>query len=472
VRFFSRYSRQTHVPKLLLRERPTLASEPRSVSVLPPDTALALWSPFARGVLRFVYAYIFLYAIYSFTNVASFLLAPVLKGRSVFFIDAALQSFVPWFGIHILRIHEPITYSPSGDASFSWIEHLLFLLVALLTALLWSLVDSRRPHYRTLDQWLRLIVRFALASLMFAYGFDKVFPLQFHSISRPLLVQQFGTLDHFRLMWSFMAASKGYTIFSGLLEVLSGVLLLIPALTNVGAIACAVVMSNVVALNFAYNIPVKLFSSNILLMALFLIAPVLPRLMKLLVLNQTVPPQVTVSLSANRKVDRTARTLQVVFGFLIAVLFCVEQGAHYAAVRAAEAATTPWQGIWQVDELNAPTGPQHPLFTPKLSTEMHLGPGDDRWSRLIFDRPNELVIQTLSGQMDYVDLALNGNATHADITDSGDSTWKATLDLDQPSPDHLHIHGLVNGVPLDATLHRLDESRFEIKDESLHLVNR
>ena len=299
------------------------------------------WSPTARAIFRFIYAYIAIYAFYGLTDAYAFMSAPFLKGRFDFPIDAALTHVVPWVAAHILRIHQPITYNPSGDSSFAWVEHFIFLVVALLIAIVWSVVDRKRPHYRAPDQWLRLLVRLSLAALMFGYGFDKVFPIQFHSITRPELVQQFGSLNHFRLMWNFMAASKPYTIFSGLLEVTAGVLLLIPALANVGALFAVVVMSNVVALNFAYNIPVKLFSSNILFMAIFLVAPLVPRLINVLILNRGVPPVAHARLSARKNVDRAARIVQATLGVLIFFIFLFEQRAHYAAIRKTETALHP-----------------------------------------------------------------------------------------------------------------------------------
>jgi uncharacterized membrane protein YphA (DoxX/SURF4 family) len=443
-----------------------ISAEPASPNII------SQWHPLVRAVLRFVYAYIFLYAIYTLTNTAAFLAVPFLKGRFVFPVDDAFSGLVPWTGLHILHLRQPITYNLSGDSPFSWIEHLLFLVIAFAAALLWWAIDRKRPHYRRLDQWLRLLVRFALASILFGYGFDKVFPLQFHSITRYDLVQPFGEFNHFSLMWHFMAASKPYTIFSGLLEVAAGVLLLVPPLAGVGALVSVVVLTNVVALNFAYNIPVKLHSSNYLLLAIFLSAPLLPRLFRLLVLNRNTPREVPVPLSKNARIDRLVRTVPIVLGALIFITFFFEQRAHYAHVQSVEAAVVPLQGIWQVDQFSYTGGIERPLLTAKLAAEMQIPPGDDRWFRLIFDRPGEMVIQSLDGKVDLVDLALDKTAKTATLTDSGDADWKVSLTIDQPQAKRLHLQGTVNGVAIDATLHRLDESGFPIKDEGLHLVNR
>jgi len=55
-----------------------------------------------------------------------------------------------------------------------------FVTIAVIAAMVWSLLDRRRPNY-TLYAWLRLLVRYALAFTMLSYGFAKIYPLQFHA---------------------------------------------------------------------------------------------------------------------------------------------------------------------------------------------------------------------------------------------------------------------------------------------------
>ena len=69
------------------------------------------------------------------------------------------------------------------------------------------------------------------------------------------------------VLWSFMGASVPYIIFSGACEVAGGLLVLFRRTTTFGALVNITVMANVVALNFFYGVPVKLYSANILLMA-------------------------------------------------------------------------------------------------------------------------------------------------------------------------------------------------------------
>jgi hypothetical protein len=55
-----------------------------------------------------------------------------------------------------------VPFNGSGDTSFGWIQLRLFLLLALIGCIIWSLVDAKRPNYNFLAYWFRLIVRYTL----------------------------------------------------------------------------------------------------------------------------------------------------------------------------------------------------------------------------------------------------------------------------------------------------------------------
>ena len=91
------------------------------------------------------------------------------------------------------------------------------------------------------------------------------------------------------VLWSFMGASLAYTIFAGATEVTGGLLLVFRRTASPGALVSFAVLANIVALNFCYDVPVKLYSVNLLLMAAFLAAPDATRLANALVLNRPAP---------------------------------------------------------------------------------------------------------------------------------------------------------------------------------------
>ena len=82
---------------------------------------------------------------------------------------------------------------------------------------------------------------------------------------------------------------------------------------------CFVVLANVVALNYCYDVPVKLYSTNLLLMSVFLMAPDLRRLFTLLLLNRaTEPRDLSAPSFANRKLRTAGLVFQVVFvGYIL-----------------------------------------------------------------------------------------------------------------------------------------------------------
>jgi hypothetical protein len=98
------------------------------------------------------------------------------------------------------------------------------------------------------------------------------------------------------LLWNFMGYSAAYTIFAGLGEVIGGAALLFKRTRLIGSLIVIAIMSNVVMLNYAYDVPVKLFSTHLLLMAIFLTVPDIKRLSNLFFFNRVVSPEAYVPL--------------------------------------------------------------------------------------------------------------------------------------------------------------------------------
>jgi hypothetical protein len=87
-----------------------------------------------------------------------------------------------------------------------------------------------------------------------------------------------------------MGFSTPYTVFAGCAELLPAVLLLFRRTALLGSIIASAVMLNVVMLNFCYDVPVKLYSLNLLLLAVFLTLPEAHKLLRVFVLNRSTTP--------------------------------------------------------------------------------------------------------------------------------------------------------------------------------------
>ena len=246
------------------------------------------WSLATRIAFRFFCAYWVLYSLPSTGRISFF---GVIPGAQAY--KNVWQAIVQWVAIHVFHLSGSVTvyrFTGSGDTTLDYVQNLCFLVLAFAVALVWSLMDRGRKNYQALNSWLRLLVRYTLAITLFSYGFTKVFPMQFPFPGLSRMIEPFGDFSPMGVLWQFMGSSPAYTIFAGAMETFGGALLLFRRTTTLGALVSAGVLLNVVVLNFCYDVPVKLYSLNLLLMAVFLMAPDLGKLTGLLVLNRPAAP--------------------------------------------------------------------------------------------------------------------------------------------------------------------------------------
>jgi hypothetical protein len=251
------------------------------------EAAAPAWSPFRRTVFRSAFSYLVLYLFLYYLQMLGIVLS---SGTVAGWYDQSWAPLVSWVGKHLLHVDAPSGLTGSGDAMFSWVQILCMLAVSLVATLTWTLLDRKRTQYNRLYDALKVYVQVGLGLILIEYGGLKVVPAQFPRPPLSRLLQPFGNASPMGLLWTFMGASVPYTIFAGLTELSAGLLLLFRRTASLGALVAIPVLTNVVMLNFCYDVPVKLFSVHLLAMAVFLAVPDLGRLAGLLVLRRPVAP--------------------------------------------------------------------------------------------------------------------------------------------------------------------------------------
>lgn len=175
----------------------------------------------------------------------------------------------------------------SGDPLYSYIRLLLHLVTAALLTATWCRLSRSGGKDSRLRAWLLIALRFYVATAMLSYGLSKVLPTQFPPWLRlDRLLAPYGDSSPMNVLWSAMSSSEMYTIFGGAGEVLAGALLIFRRTATLGALMAAGVMANVVAMNFCFDVPVKLYSSHLLLASLAIAAPDVRRLLCVLWWNR------------------------------------------------------------------------------------------------------------------------------------------------------------------------------------------
>src|ERR1043166_7149590 len=247
------------------------------------------WTPARRFAFRFVFALVVISAARLINYAEFYVVVAALKRPIAAVLDAifyAQLDLLSGSGTFVIGIGRA-TRSATG-----FVEYLTGLIIlALGIALSWTALDRRRTQYVFLERWMRIYVRYQLASAIFIYGMLKVLPAQFGWFRPSYLLQPVGNLSSQRLLWMFMAFSPAYTVFTGLLESLGGLAVLFRRTTVFGSLLLAGALTNVVALDLAYGVePEALFSAVLLLLfCVVLLAPHVSTLINFLIFRRARP---------------------------------------------------------------------------------------------------------------------------------------------------------------------------------------
>lgn len=247
-----------------------------------------------RGVSRFAFRFSFAYWLLYCLPKPIGVFVPYVGYKITSAYNNIVKWIVDWTAPNVLGFEmKPLGPTGSGDTTYDYVQLLVCFALAVLVAVIWSLVDRRKSDYAWANDLLRSFIRYVLAFTMLGYGLAKVgFELnQFSPPGIDRLMHSYGDSSPMGLLWTFMGASRAYTFFAGLGEVVGALLLIWRRTTTLGALVVVGVMTNVVALNFCYDVPVKQYSSHLLCMAVFLLLPEVGRLGNVLIWNRATEPK-------------------------------------------------------------------------------------------------------------------------------------------------------------------------------------
>jgi ABC-type multidrug transport system fused ATPase/permease subunit len=209
------------------------------------------WNTSSKVLFRLLFTYFVLYILLAF-------LSPLF------------ETPYRWIGKMVFGINYEyeVSGNGSGDHTFAYITLFVNAVSTFVIFIFWTLIDAKRKSYNKLLYWFLVFLRVVIVAAMLLYGFVKIFKLQFPSASLTHLLDPLGDLSPMGLAWTYMGFSKGFNVFVGFLEVLGGLLLIPRRTQTLGSFIVIGVMTQVAVMNFCFDIPVKLFSVHLVLMAL------------------------------------------------------------------------------------------------------------------------------------------------------------------------------------------------------------
>jgi uncharacterized membrane protein YphA (DoxX/SURF4 family) len=414
------------------------------------------WSTGTKIAFRFAFSYFILYV---YPRQVGSLGAAMNEPNP---LRSLWHAVVPWVGTHVLNLGGDFTEvaNGSGDQLYDYVLLFCIAVVAVVATILWSVLDRKRKNYSQLYQWMRIFVRIALSVAMISYGANKLWRMQFPEPGLARYVDTIGRTSPMGLLWTMMGTSHAYSFFGGLGEMAGGLLLLVPRFTALGALITGAVTTNVLFLNFGYDVPRKIYCIHLIAFCLFLLIPDMWRIVEFFLLNRKTQLTPPVPLFRDKKMNYGVWALQGFIG-VAAVLYCstysykeqVKNETHVAAAV---------RGIWSVDQFTLEGTPRPPLLTD-----------GERWHNVIFDDPTVLVIQGMNGAQSKFTLQLDtGKKTIAIFNPPGHPEGNFTYDT--PQANRITLDGQFGGKHVTAELQRVDLSdpdAFLLINRGVHWIN-
>jgi hypothetical protein len=370
-----------------------------------------------------------------------------------------ISSMVSFTASNLFGIARPLvmTGSGSGDKTADWVLFFCYLVISAVATIVWSVLDRRPLRYDALAKWFRVFLRFALAGQMMSYGFDKIFPMQM-SLHLQTLLEPYGHLSPASVLWWFIGSSPAYEIICGSVELLCALLLIVPRTALLGALMTAGVAAQIFILNMTYDIPVKLLSFHLMLIALFLAAPEFRRIFQFFLGRTAVEPSRQLGLFRSPRANRIALWAQIVFGLWLVgntIYGSYTEWFQYGG----GAPKSALYGIWNVDQLVIDNHERSPLL------------GDyGRWRYLIFDYPKGMNYQRLDDSFGGFDAEIDTKTQTIALTKEDDKKWKGNLHFQRLAPNHLILDGSLGQQSMHLDLTLVDRSKLMLVSRGFHWV--
>ena len=370
------------------------------------------------------------------------------------------RQIVFWTAGHVFRCEQPPIYSGSGsgDKVFDWVLSFCLLFLALAGTSVWSVIDRQRANYGNLYKWFHVFLRFALAGQLFVYGLIKIIPMQMSFPFLTQLLERYGNFSPMGVLWSSVGASPAYERFVGSAELLAGLLLVIPATSMLGALICLIDMIEVFALNMTYDVPVKLFSFHMILMAAFLLIPERSRLMRFCFLDCPVERSTKPRLFAGRRANQIATAAQILFG-LVLLGATVEGTRENWFKYGGGAPRSSLYGIWNVDEMSVDGAVRSPLLTDY-----------GRWRRVVFEFPQWTMFERMDDSLAVFGTNLDAKRDTLALTKNDDPKWKGQLAVHREGPGRMTLDGKMGQQTIRMQLSLMDRSKFLLVSRGFHWI--
>lgn len=400
------------------------------------------WSGKSKRVFRFLFCYFVAYIL-------------------LLFCGALFESPVIWIGEHVLGIDysfEANGYG-SGDNTFAYVLLFINISIAIIATFVWSILNKKSTAYNKLLYWFLIVLRVSLICTMFLYGFVKVFQIQFPSPSLIRLMEPLGNFSPMGLAWTYMGYSKGFGMFAGFMEILGGLLLIPKRTQTLGSLIIIGVMLQVAMMNFMFDIPVKLLSVHLIIMAGVIFITDSKRFLQVFIKNEA-----TVAYSYYTPVIDTSYSKTIFWVKTIGLVLLIGMGILFGSMTdksRSDASDRPFlYGIWEAKRVIQNNDTIAPLITD-----------DKRWRYLIIDQKNTAIVKYMDDSKRYFKFKTDTTGQTISMYGLNKDTISNNLNYTYPSYSVLKMQGVLENDSMSIVLQRKNLDDFLLKSRGFHWVN-
>ncbi len=418
-------------------------------------TSVNHWNTSQKLLFRFFASYFFLYIFpfpigyVPFTSTISEWLAGLW------------DPLVYWTGAHVFNIgyNMEVAFNGSGDTTYAYVQLFLVAVLALIIAIVWTIADRKRKRYDVLLYWVMVFVRYCLGFTMISYGFYKVIKTQF-PFPYYHLTQTYAESSPMGLLWNFMGYSTAYNVFTGAAELIGGLLLLWRRTTTFGSLVLITVLSNVVVLNFCFDVPVKIYSTNLLLMAIFILAPDIQRVVNFFFRNKAVPAVNFQPRFSKRWMRITWLSVKALLVISVVYTTASDVWDGYKLYGDDAVKKMPLFGIYNVELFVKNKDTLPPLLTDTL-----------QWKQVNVPSQRGVTIRKMNDSLQRYNYKLDTVKHALALTDKGDSLNKAELSFFYRDSLHLVLMGTLRKDSVYIVMKKVDVEKTLLLGRGFHWIN-
>jgi len=355
-------------------------------------------------------------------------------------LQKLFEPLAKYTGDHLFSIKRDYLSELISDSTGLYLDLFNCLLIAVITAVIWRLAFPGIRSHEKLRLWFITFVRYYLALQLVIYGFSKVFKVQFYQPEPNILFTKLGMVPKDLLYWSTMGVSRSYTMFLGFTELLAASLLLFRRSVILGSLISLFVLVNISAVNFSFDISVKLVSLFLLILCIYLLISQRRRFV-LFVTGRAVPAE------NSNKIKSDPSWLYPVIKSAIIVLILMESLWIYLRARNFNDDTAARPILHGAYEIN--------YFIANGDTLSKDSP--TRWKRVYIHRDGYFIVEDMNESMDDYPMRANEENKLIQLETSGNLSAGSFKWTELPSK-RMKLTGELNGHKLDMELQKIDLS--------------